>query len=229
MMFRGTTDGFDLRKVLLGRTGQSDGAENVVETLFAAVEDLVDLIPPMPKLAVGIDRELLDRRFAVVVPYGAGDAVAFGRGDARVVGHDPYLFIKGILAETHDLLAVAHAFVDARVVQGVGDARNLVDDQYVAAHQRVGNLEAGSLFHASARRTCPYQVAPFSQFFNKISSSFWSCRPSRPRLRFFRLAARLPFASAVGAVSRRSVASASMLPINRLLFIVYYCSYRANR
>ena len=169
-------DGFDLRKVLLGRTGQSDGAENVVETLFAAVEDLVDLDDHRCRiLAVGIDRELLDRRFAVVVPYGAGDAVAFGRGDARVVGHDPYLFIKGVLAETHNLLAVAHAFVDARVVQGVGNARNLVDDQYVAAHQRVGNLEqeVGSLAvhveHALVGHGAFQQFfVPFLLFFGRV-------------------------------------------------------------
>lgn len=46
-------------------------------------------------LVVGLDRELLDRRLAVVVFHRTGDAVALGRGDARVVGHDPDLLRKG--------------------------------------------------------------------------------------------------------------------------------------
>lgn len=116
--------------------------KDVVEALFAAVEDLVDFDDHRRGIGiVSLDRELLDCRFAVVVLHRAGDAVAFGRGDARVVGHDPDLFIKGVLAEADDLFAVAHALVDPAVVQGVGYARYLVDDQDVAAHQRVGYLE----------------------------------------------------------------------------------------
>ena len=134
--------GLDLRKVLFRGTADAERPEDVVETLLAAVEDLVDLDDHRRGIGVvSLDRELLDGRFAVVVLHRAGDAVAFGRGDARVVGHDPHLFIKGVLAEPDDLLAVAHALVDAAVVQGVGYARYFVDDQDVAAHQRVGYLE----------------------------------------------------------------------------------------
>ena len=185
-------DGFDLRKVFLGGSGQPDGAENVVETLFAAVEDLVDLDDHRRRiLAVGFDRELFDRRFAVVVLHGAGDAVAFGRGDARVVGHDPYLFIKGVLAETHDLLAVSHALVDTRIVQGVGDARDLVDDQYFAAHQRVGYLEqeVGSLAVHVEHALVGHGA--FQQFFVPFLLLFGRVGLHGRGFGFLRLAARL--------------------------------------
>ena len=134
--------GFDFRELLFRGAADAERSEDVVEALFTAVEDLVDLDDDRRGVGVvGFDRELFDGRFAVVVLHRTGDAVALGRGDARVVGHDPDFFIEGVLAETDDLFAVAHALVDAAVVQGVGHARYFVDDQDVAAHQRVGDLE----------------------------------------------------------------------------------------
>ena len=134
--------GLDFRELLFRGAADAERSEDVVEALFTAVEDLVDLDDDRRGVGVvGFDRELFDGRFAVVVLHRTGDAVALGRGDARVVGHDPDFFIEGVLAETDDLFAVAHALVDAAVVQGVGYARYFVDDQDVAAHQRVGDLE----------------------------------------------------------------------------------------
>ena len=133
--------GFDFREVAVG-AARAERTEEVVETLLAAVEDFVDLDDRRGRIGiVGLDGELFDKRFAVVVPDGSGDAVALAGRDAGVVGCDPYFFIKGVLAESDEFLSESHSLVDSGVVQRIGDSGDLVDDQNIAVEQRIGNLE----------------------------------------------------------------------------------------
>ena len=156
-------DGFDFRKFLAGGAAEHQ-PEEVVETLFASVEDFVHLHHHRGRIGpVGFDREVFDDRLPVVVAYRTGDRVAGGRGDARVEREHPYLFISGVLTETDDPVGIFHAFVQPGVVQGVGNARYLVDEQDVAAHQRIGNLEIEIVALAVHVKHAPVGRRPFEQ------------------------------------------------------------------